>query len=236
MQTIKDILTKNGLIDYNGLDGKKYDLLTRNGIIKKNMSQFGSFAVYNDEPPYLSTKMFEEKFNPNYVLIFLNLSREISGNWGNFHEDRSINPHTHDHIIKKIISMHSKKLRGCYITDLVKSYIESEGTKVIDLLLDQENGREIREASFKILKMELEDLSIDKTNCKFIFFYSGLKKCFEKEWFLKEFCEMVDLNLTFEGENKNAVITWNHAARNNETTVIAKICKDLKELSKIDFQ
>lgn len=161
-----------------------------NKLKNETLNEYGSWAVYGDKAmakadkwldierdvigfPDLSDEELSKKIKPQYMLVGLNVSRDMSEkgkSWQNFHHTKN------DGNILKIVS--GSDYLGAYMTDILKDLPESKSGDVLRRVAgpnrDPEDVKTLRN-SIKNFKKELD---ITKPE-KIIFFGNGAFEIFK---------------------------------------------------------
>lgn len=143
--------------------------------LESKYGHYASWAIwneFNENDSLIINKLFQE-LNNNYVLIGLNVSKdiEIKPFWSNFRSGK------HDRKLK--YACNDTSLRGSYMTDLFKEIVEKNSFKLkrIDTMIIRKN------VDFFI--EEMKDIKINN-DTRFVIF-GQLAFYYYKEYFMKFF-------------------------------------------------
>ncbi|NOR54796.1 MAG: hypothetical protein GQ531_01165 [Sulfurovum sp.] len=129
-------------------------------IIKETYGAHSSWAIWADEDMSSIKKMSDlsifdivnnkdllSSLNPNIVFVGLNISKELPNYFANFHGGKN------DSKIRDAFK--DTRFCGGYMTDIIKSFVESDSGKMISHLKKQEA---LEEENIKTFQIELNDL------------------------------------------------------------------------------
>ena len=138
--------------------------------LKRKFRKFGSWALWDKDKNYDFDfeDSLEFQIKPHIVFIGLNASKELADkkDWANYHFGSWHYQKLADVILEKEFSY----FKGAYMTDIIKTSIDSKSKKVDEILeQDRKNGgNKIKENMDKI-EREIELLSsISNKKCLFI--------------------------------------------------------------------
>ncbi len=139
--------------------------------IKDRYGECASWAIWNKEDES-DTKIIEEQLenlHSEYVGIGLNISQKVSL-WGNFRGGK------HDRKLK--YAFNHTKIRGSYLTDLIKNVVGKNSSEILRKVKNREINIDVHVDSFK---EEMKDLKIDDSS-KFLVFGSAARELFESHY------------------------------------------------------
>lgn len=176
---------------------------TEIAAIKERYGTLSSWAIWDfqNENDISFIEKHRNLLHNNFVIIGLNISKEVE-DWKNFHGGK------HDRKLKYAFNS-SEKIRGSYMTDLIKK-VEVKSTTI---LAEIENETIKIEEHINTFKSELELLNITQKS-KFIIFGNAARQLYD-EYFEKHFPE-------------NKVYYFKHYSRgSNDKEWVEKVWKRL---------
>jgi len=131
--------------------------------IAKKYGHYASWAVWADadlkpKSNVGDLRIFDLKLNtsilgqlnPNFIMVGLNISREIEFTYGNFHDRRS---QSQDYKIR--FAFKDTKFYGAYMTDIIKDFEHVISGTVISYL---KSNKDFEEKNIALFKQELIDI------------------------------------------------------------------------------
>lgn len=117
--------------------------------LEKKYAQHASWAIWNHKAPEDTTVIRENlaDLKTSVVMVALNISRALSGQWQNFH--------SRDHARKLMYAFNQSPYRGAYMTDLIKAYVEPNSARLRQQLL---RGHVDLPAHVATFREEMKDL------------------------------------------------------------------------------
>ena len=136
--------------------------------LERKYAQHASWAIWNSKDPEDTTVIREnlEDLKTSVVMVALNISRALSGQWQNFH--------SRDHARKLMYAFNQSPYRGAYMTDLIKGYVEPRSAQLRKQLSD---GRLRLSSHLETFGNEMNDLGANNRTL-FILFGGEVTKLF----------------------------------------------------------
>jgi hypothetical protein len=136
--------------------------------LEKKYAQHASWAIW-DSNDLEDTNVIRQNLadlKTSVVMVALNISRALSGQWRNFH--------SRDHARKLMYAFNQSPYRGAYMTDLIKAYVEPRSARLQTQLSDGHVGLSPHLETFH---KEMNDLGAN-THTLFILFGGQVTELF----------------------------------------------------------
>ena len=142
--------------------------------LAKKYGRWSSWAIWNennlDDTSIISQQV--DKLHTNYVIVALNMSKELSIEWSNFHACKR---GCHDGKLRSAFNGSNSEVRGAYMTDLLKMI--DKNSKNISLILSETSHDDIIKKQKEDFKQELKNVGVTEKS-KFILIGREVQKHF----------------------------------------------------------